>query len=281
MADYTDPADFTPRFAVVTGGNSGIGQATCIALAERLGVDVGFTFHSDEEGAKVTKQEIEQRGRRAVYRQADFTRLPGPERVVDELAAELGGVDVFVANAGGEKQGWALDISFQDWTDTINLSLTGAFLTMQRAANLMVRQGRGGRVIAISSVHAHVPQPEGVAYVAAKHGLEGAVKTMALEITPRHGITVNAVAPGDINVSVDDRAAATGKRHPAIRDRVRPGIPETRRGYPREIADVVCFLASAQSSYVTGASWRVDGGFEVMTPLSSEQYRDEYLPRPG
>ena len=276
----TDPADFQPKYAIVTGGNSGIGQATCIALAERLGVDVGFTYHEDETGAKVTLGEVEKRGRKAVYRQADFTKLPGPEKVVDELAEALGGLDVFVANAGGGGSAWALEVTFEEWTSTVNLCLTGAFLTMQRAANIMVNQGRGGRIVAVTSVHERVPQPEGTAYVAAKHGLGGVVKNMALEITPRHGITINAVAPGEINVEVDDLSAATGKQHPEIRERLRPAIPETRRGYPREIADVICFLASSQASYVTGVSWRVDGGFEVMTPLASEQYRKKYLPKP-
>lgn len=274
----TDPADFSPRFAVVTGGNSGIGQSTCIALAERLGVDVGFTFHEDEQGAKLTKREIEKRGRRAVYRQADFSRLPGPERVVDQLAADLGGLDIFVANAGEEKLGWALDISYEDWMWTVNLCLTGAFLTMQRAANIMVRQGRGGRIIAVTSVHEQSPQHEGVAYVAAKHGLGGVVKSMALEITPLHGITINAIAPGAINVDVEDIAAATGKAHGEVRRDRDAAIPLTRRGYPREIADVICLLASAQASYVTGASWLVDGGFQVMTPLASKMYRRKYMP---
>ncbi len=272
-----DPADFKPARAVVTGGNSGIGQATCIALAERLGVDVGFTFHEDEKGAKRTVAEVEKLGHRCVYRQADLTKLPGPEKVVDELADELGGVDIFIANAGEGGQSWALETTFDDWTKTLNLCLTGAFLTMQRAARRMVKQGGGGRIIAITSVHERVAQPEGVAYVAAKHGLGGVVKGMALEITPRHGITINAVAPGAINVETDV-AAALDKSDEQIRGDHDPGIPATRRGYPREIADVICFLASPASSYVTGASWRVDGGFEIMTPLASEQYRKSYLP---
>lgn len=273
-----DPADFMPRYAIVTGGSSGIGRSTCIALAETLKVDVGFTYHSDLEGAKATAGEIEKRGQRAIYRQADFSQVPGSADVVDELADNLRGVDVFVANAGMEKPSPVLDMSFENWVQTLNVCLTGAFLTMQRAARRMVKQGGGGRIIAVTSVHEHVPQPEGVAYVAAKHGLGGVVKNMALELTPRHGITVNAVAPGEINVSQTNLSAYIDKQDEGIRQIHRPAIPAGRPGYPREVADAICFLASAQSSYVNGASWRVDGGFETMTTLASGQYRDKYLP---
>src|SRR5690606_19906718 len=138
---------------------------------------------------KATAAEIEKRGRRAVYRQADLSDVPGSADVVDELADNLGGLDVFVANAGMEKTAPVLEMTYEDWTQTVNVCLTGAFLTMQRAARRMASQGGGGRIIAVTSVHEHVPQPHGIAYVAAKHGLGGVVKNMALELTPRYGVT--------------------------------------------------------------------------------------------
>ena len=274
-----DPADFQPRFAIVTGGSDGIGQAICVALVETLSLDVGFTYHSDEEGARETTRLVEERGRRAVYRQADFSDVPSSADVIDDLAKELGGCDVLVANAGMAIKSPVLDVAFDDWRKTVDVCLTGAFLTMQRGARIMAKQGRGGRVIAITSVHEHTPQPEGIAYVAAKHGLGGVVKNMALELTPAHGITVNAVAPGEVNVAQDNTSAYVDKSDPDIRQIARPGIPLGRPGYPREVADVVCLLAGPQGSYVTGSSWRVDGGFEVMTPLASGEYRPKYLPK--
>ena len=274
-----DPADFQPRYAILTGGSNGIGQSTCIALAERLGVDVGFTYYSDEEGARTTVSEIEKRGQRAVYRQLDAADIAASVNVIDELTDELGGVDIFVANAGMEKKGGTLQISRDDWQRTVDVCLTGAFFTMQRAAQRMAEQGRGGRIVAVTSVHEHIPQPEGIAYVAAKHGLGGVVKTMSLELTPHHGITVNAVAPGEINVAQEDISAYIGKKDENIRKISRPAIPAGRPGYPREVADVICLLASPQSSYISGASWRIDGGFETMTTLASAEYRKKYLPK--
>lgn len=276
-----DPADFRPRYAIVTGGSDGIGRSTCIALAETLKVDVGFTYHTNLEGAKATAGEVERRGRRAIYRQADFSFVPGSADTIDELADNLGGLDIVVANAGMEKTAPAMEMSFDDWSQTLNVCLTGAFLTMQRAARRMVTQGGGGRIIAVTSVHEHIPQPHGIAYVAAKHGLGGVVKNMALELTPRHGITVNAIAPGEIEVGQEEMSAFVDKQHKLIRDIRRPAIPNGRPGYPREVADVICFLASAQSSYVNGSSWRIDGGFEEMTTLASGQYREKHLPGGG
>ena len=275
-----DPADFQPRYAIVTGGSDGIGRATCVALAEQLSVDVAFTYHSDEEGAEATAAEVEKRGRRAVYRQADFSDVPASADVVDALANDLGGLDAFVANAAADRRAAALDMGFDDWKFTVDTCLTGPFLTMQRAARIMVEQGRGGRIVAVTSVHEHQPQPEGIAYVASKHGLGGVVKNLALELMPRHGILVNAVAPGEVNVAQDNLSAYVDKSDPDIRHIPRPAIPAGRPGYPREAADVIAFLCSNRSSYVTGASWRVDGGFEIMTPLASGEYRVEYLPTP-
>ena len=185
----------------------------------------------------------------------------GQSAVVDELAEALGGVDVFVNNAGAGHGAPVLELSLEDWRRTLDLDLTGAFLCMQRAARRMADDGRGGRVIAVTSIHEHLPLRDNAPYRAAKGGLGMLVKSMALELGPL-GITVNAVAPGEIATPM------TGQTDVDPHTSDRPGIPLRRPGDAREIAAVAAFLASAQASYVTGASWVVDGGMTRMGPMA-------------
>lgn len=264
-------SDFSPKYAIVTASDSGIGAATAIALAE-AGMDVGVTWHSDDEGAEQTAEAVRARGQRAVVAQFDATDFDAVPGVIDGLADELGGLDVLVNNAGGGAGGPFLDLDLEAWRKDIALNLDGAFLTLHTAARRMVSAGRGGRLIAVTSVHEHQPRTGSAAYVAAKHGLGGLIKTMAQELGA-HGITANSVAPGEIATPINDMDAdEASSTH-------RPGIPLARPGHPDEIADVIRFLASPQSSYVTGASWVVDGGMLQMGPqagshLESDEWRN-------
>src|SRR5690606_11361989 len=149
--------EFLPRHAIVTASDSGIGAATAVALADS-GMDVGITWHEDEEGAERTAEAVRARGRNAVVAHFDGTDFGAVPGVIDELRDRLGGLDVFVNNAGASTPRLVLDIPMQEWLDMMALNIDGAFLGMQTAARHMVQAGSGGRLIAVTSVHAHQPR---------------------------------------------------------------------------------------------------------------------------
>jgi NAD(P)-dependent dehydrogenase (short-subunit alcohol dehydrogenase family) len=240
------------KTAIVTGSDSGIGKATAVRLA-RDDFDVGVTWHSDREGAEDTAHEVEGLGRRAFVTQVDVTRFADAADKVEALARELGGLDLFVNNAGGGLSHPFLEFPLEDWQRVLDLNLTGAFVCAQRAAQLMVAAGRNGRIVNITSVHEHIPLRQAAAYCAAKGGLGLLTKVMALELA-EHGITVNSVAPGEIATPM------TGAHDEDPSYQKRPGLPAKRSGNAHEIAETVAFLARPDARYATGSSIVVDGG---------------------
>jgi len=247
------------RVAIVTGSDSGIGEATAVRLAQD-GFDVGITWHTDERGAEECAAKVRDVGRRADVRRLDLTRLPEAADVVDELADTLGGLDALVNNAGRGDTAPFLELSWDDWRRTLSVDLDGAFVCAQRAARRLVAGGHGGRIVNVTSVHEHVPLPESAAYSAAKGGLGLLTKSMALELA-EHGILVNAVAPGEIATEM------TGNEDVDPHTVDRPGIPLGRPGDAHEVAALVAWLCSDESSYVTGASFVIDGGLLQMAAV--------------
>src|SRR5918992_970183 len=249
--------------AIVTGSDSGIGKATAVTLAER-GFDVGVTWHEDEEGARDAAREVEAKGRRAEVRRLDLADVEQVARVVGELADSLGGLDVFVNNAGTGHSTPFLEVPLDEWRHIIDVDLTGAFVAAQEAARRMVDLGRGGRIVNVTSVHEHVPLRGATAYCAAKGGLGQLTRVMALELA-EHGITVNSVAPGEIATPM---TGAEDEDPAAIE---RPGIPAGRPGHAREIASAIAYLASPEAAYVTGESWVIDGGLMLMAAQANQE----------
>jgi NAD(P)-dependent dehydrogenase (short-subunit alcohol dehydrogenase family) len=249
--------------AIVTGADSGIGKATAVKLAER-GFDLGVTWHTDEAGVRETAREVRAHARRAEARQVDLEDVRQGGSVVGELADALGGLDALVNNAGTGTQTPFLEMDLETWQHVIDVDLTAAFLASKEAARRMIDAGVEGRIVNVTSVHEHVPLEGAAPYVAAKHGLGGLTKVMALELAS-HGITVNAVAPGEIATPM------TGNEDVDPREVSRPGIPAGRPGSAHEIAAAIAFLASPEASYVTGESFVVDGGMLLMAAVANQR----------
>ena len=262
----TPPAH--PRLAVVTGADSGMGKAIADLLATE-GFDVGITFHTDEAGARDTQQAVEQRGQHCFVAKHDVAS-PHTTDTIELLVGQLGGVGVLVNNAGTGHSTPVLDLDLATFNAVVATDLTGPFLNAQVAARHMVRQGHGGRIINITSVHEHLPRYGAAAYCTAKAGLGMLTKCLALELA-EHGILVSSVAPGEIATPM------TGIEESQAYSEERPGNPVGRPGHVNEVASAVAFLASPRSSYITGTSLVVDGGLSLMAAHghdSAKHWRD-------
>lgn len=232
------------RVALVTGAATGIG----LAVAERFQADgfaLGFHSHRDDENSRARFEEAAARGP-ASWVVGDVTEPGAADRLVGETVAALGRLDVLVNNAGITVAKPALELTADDFDAIFSVDVKGAFLLSVAAAKEMRRQGDGGAIVNVTSVHEHVPRPGFALYAAAKAALGMLTRSLALELAP--DIRVNAVAPGAIATERNEEA-----------DDLDPQIPLGRPGTPAEVASLVSYLASDEAGYVSGASVLVDG----------------------
>ena len=242
--------DLNGKVAIVTGAGSGIGYAIaeCFAAA---GAAVCVNYLGYEDDAKALAQRLP----KAIAVKADVSKVADVQTMVDTTIAQLGSLDVLVNNAGLERSMPFLDIDEATWDLMLDVDLKGAFLCAQACGRAMRDSGKGGSIVNISSIHEDVAFPGFTPYCAAKGGLRMLMRNAALELA-QHKIRVNNVAPGAIATPINTKTLNDPDKV-AILQRI---IPLARMGRPEEVAEVVLFLASDASSYVTGSTYYVDGG---------------------
>ena len=242
------------KVAVVTGSSSGIGEAIALAFAgEGAAVVVNYARHRD--AAQKVADKIEGAGGKGLVVGADVSDPKEVEALIQKATGAFGRLDIMVNNAGLEHKMPFLETPFEVWQETIAVNLTGPWLCCQAAAKRMVAQGDPGRIINVSSVHEDLAMPTNAPYCATKGGVRMLMRTLAVELAP-HNITVNNIAPGAIETPMD----APLEEHPDQMKELLSEIPLGRMGKPEEVANLALFLASDDSSYVTGSTLFVDGG---------------------
>ena len=247
------------RVALVTGGESGIGAACAVALAE-AGASVGITYHSREADAAAVRDKVIAAGQRAAMVQADVSDEASVEAAFDAVVAALGTIDLLINSAGLNQSGVAVaDMSLEQWNRLIGTDLTGAFLTSRRLVRGLRAAKWAGRIVNISSIHAEVVRAGAADYDSAKGGLKNLTTTMALECAPL-GITVNAIAPGMILTPMNARAQEDAD----YRASLEKNIPWGRAGTPEEVAALAVYLCSPVADYITGTTITIDGGLSLV-----------------
>ena len=246
-----NPFDLSGRVAAVTGANTGIGQAIAVALAA-AGADVALIGRTP---ATDTVEQVRALGRRAEIVSADLSTIEPVERVVAETLDQLGRLDILVNNAGIIRRADAVDFTEEDWDAVVDTNLKSVFFLSQAAGRHMIAQGRG-RIINIASMLTFQGGVRVPSYTASKSGIGGLTKLLANEWA-RHGVTVNAIAPGYIATNNTAALQADPARNTAIVDR----IPAGRWGDPADLGGAAVFLASDAAAYVQGHILAVDGGW--------------------
>ena len=246
------PFDLTGKVALVTGANTGIGQAIAVGLAG-AGADIavaGRTLPSE------TAASVRHAGRKFLAINADFSTIAPVEAVIAQVLQHLGHIDILVNNAGIIRRSEALEFSEADWDAVLNVNLKTVFFLSQAVARQMLAQGEGGKIISIASLLSFQGGIRVASYTAAKSGLAGLTRILANEWAAK-GINVNAIAPGYIETKNTEALRQDESRNRQILDR----IPASRWGKPEDIAGTAVFLASRAADYVHGAIIPVDGGW--------------------
>jgi glucose 1-dehydrogenase len=242
------------KVAVVTGSATGIGKAIVTAMAKE-GASVVVDYIGASNLADAVVQEIVSTKGKALAVQADISQPEQAANLIQQAVKQFGRLDILVNNAGIEYKYPFTEFPFDKWKKVIDVDLTGPFLCAQAAARVMIQQGKGGRIINISSVHEDLPMLTNAPYCAAKGGLRMLMRTVAVELAP-HQITVNNIAPGAIYTPID----ADVEANKTIEGKLMAEIPLGRWGKPQEVADLAIFIASDAAGYCTGSTFFIDGG---------------------
>jgi 3-oxoacyl-[acyl-carrier protein] reductase len=239
------------KVAVVTGSSRGIGRAAALALAAE-GSNVVVNYLKDKEDAEETLVQLNRIGVESFVMQADVRVFAEAEKLVRSAVDKLGRIDILVNNAGIVQDRTLIKMSLDEWENVLRTDLTGVFHCSKAAAKRMSEQ-KSGRIINISSVVGQMGNFGQTNYAASKAGVLGFTKALARELADK-GITVNAVCPGFVATNMVKRLSNN------VQTELLRNIPLKRFGKPEEIADMIVFLASERSSYITGQAFNVNGG---------------------
>ncbi len=245
---------FQGKTVLITGGTSGIGKTTALEFAKQ-GAQISLAGRREDEGLQIVRQ-IEQLGAKAIFTKTDITQDDQVRHLIDQTTQAFGKIDIAFNNAGIEQTASMLEFTVEDYHKVFNTNVLGIFLSLKYQLPIMQQQGYGS-IINTSSIAGHVGMAGAGIYIASKHAVEGITKTAALEMA-KHGIRVNAVAPGAIETEMIHRF--TGEQKEML-EGLAAMHPIGRIGTTLEVAAAVLFLASDAASFITGTSLPVDGGY--------------------
>ena len=247
-----DAFKLTGKVAIVTGSRTGLGQGMALGLAEAGADIVGIDLNNLGE----TRRGVEETGRRFLGIEADLSKIDAIAGIMDQAVREYGRVDILINNAGIIRRADALEFSEKDWDDVMNINIKTVFFFAQAAARQFVRQGSGGRIINVASMLSFQGGIRVPSYTASKSGVMGVTRLLANEWA-RHGINVNAIAPG--YMATDNTAPL--RQDPKRSEEILQRIPAGRWGMPADLKGIAVFLSSEASSYISGYTIAVDGGW--------------------
>ena len=247
--------------ALVTGANSGIGQAVAVGMA-RAGADVIVNYVTNDAAAQEVVRLIEAEGVRGMAIEADVSKEIEVIDMFKKALDAFGTLDILVPNAGLQRDSALVDMTLSEWNTVLGINLTGQFLCIREAVKEFLRRGvrkevsvAAGKIICMSSVHEVIPWAGHANYAASKGGIFMMMKSMAQELAP-HRIRVNSIGPGAIRTPINTSAWSTPEAYAALMELV----PYRRIGEPEDIANVAVFLASDMADYINGITIFVDGG---------------------
>ncbi len=250
--------------ALVTGANSGIGQAVAIGLAQ-AGADVLVNYVVGDEAANAVVDQIRKSGVKASAYLADVSSEEQVAAMFKHMVEEFGTIDILVANAGLQRDSAFHEMTLDQWNKVLGVNLTGQFLCAREAVREFVRRGivssvsnAAGKIICMSSVHQEIPWAGHANYATSKGGIKMLMESLAQEVAPKH-IRVNAIAPGAIRTPINTSAWQTKDAY----DQLMTLVPYGRIGEPEDIARAAVWLASDLSDYVVGTTLFVDGGMTL------------------
>lgn len=242
------------KAALVTGSSSGIGQAIALAFAQE-GADVVVHYNRDQTSADAVVQQIQKLGRKSAAFGANVAEVAAVKTLIDQAVQALGKLDILVSSAGLEIREPFLEVTEEHYDLVLDVNLKGSFFAAQFAAQQMVKQGTGGRIVNISSIHEDVAFLNYSPYALSKGGIRMFARTACQELAP-HGITINNIAPGAVATPINTRTL----QNTALLDELKSIIPLGRLATPEEVAGVAVYLASDAAAYVTGSTYYMDGG---------------------